>query len=248
MGWVPKRYTAWEPVPGLGNLRPGLGNLRSARTHLLSEYSLIHTGVMNRARPMAPEERRKAIIAATTQLVLDVGPELTTRQIADACGLAEGTLFRAFDSKRDILTAVVEHIIDPASIVDEIAALPDGQSLPDTVAALVESVDSAMRRVRSVMAALHSQLGGERPHGPPHDQDKAKFLERHAQLLGAMALVLAPYTDELRVDPDTAAAFIQTTVFASGLPMLGTKINDRIILTDLLIHALVKEPTCSATH
>lgn len=197
---------------------------------------------------MAPEERRQAIIDATTQLVLDIGPEVTTRQIADACGLAEGTLFRAFDSKRDILKAVVDHIIDPAGIVARLASLPENQPLPEVIAALVDSVDSAMRRIRSVMAALHSQLREDRPHGPPHDQDRNKFFERHAQLMGAMSEVLVPYTDELRVDPDVAAAFIQTTVFASALPMVSTKIDDRVVLTDLLIHALVKEPPCSTTH
>lgn len=197
---------------------------------------------------MAPEERRQAIIDATTQLVLDIGPEVTTRQIADACGLAEGTLFRAFESKRDILKAVVEHIIDPAGILDQIASLPDDQPLPDVIAALVDSVDSAMRRVRSVMAALHSQLREDQPHGPPNDKDRSKFFARHAQLMGAMTQVMDPYAGELRVAPDVAAAFIQTTVFASALPMVGEKIDDRAILTDLLIHALVKEPTCSTTH
>lgn len=197
---------------------------------------------------MAPEERRQAIIDATTQLVLDVGPDITTRQIADACGLAEGTLFRAFESKRHILKAVVEHIIDPAGILARIAALPDNQPLPDVIAALVDSIDSAMRRVRSVMAALHNQLREDRPHGPPNDQDRNQFFERQAQLTGAMTSVLAPYADELRVAPDVAAAFIQTTVFASALPMVGEKIDDRTILTDLLTHALVKEPTCSTTH
>ncbi len=197
---------------------------------------------------MAPDERRRAIIEATTQLVLDIGPEVTTRQIADACGLAEGTLFRAFESKRDILKAVVEHIIDPAGILDRIALLPEDQPLPDVIAALVDSVGSAMKRVRSVMAALHSQLREDHPHGPPHDQDKSKFFERHAQLMGAMTQVLHPYANELRVEPDVAAAFIQTTVFASALPMVGAKIDDRTVLTDLLIHALVKEPPCSTTH
>ena len=55
---------------------------------------------------MSPEDRRQAIISATTDLVLEHGPAATTRQIADACGIAEGTLFRVFESKDDILAAV----------------------------------------------------------------------------------------------------------------------------------------------
>ena len=83
---------------------------------------------------------------------------------------------------------------------------------------------------------------------PPHDQDKSKFFERHAQLMGAMTQVLHPYANDLRVEPDVAAGVIQTAVVASGLPMVGAKIYDRTVLTDLLIHALVKEPPCSTTH
>lgn len=197
---------------------------------------------------MSPEDRRQAIIDATTQLVLEFGPEVSTRQIADACGLAEGTLFRVFESKRDILRAVVEHIIDPVVIVDEIRSFPEGLSLTDVVAALVATVDTASKRIRSVMAAMHSQLGGEKHHGPPSAKDHDKFIERHTQLVSAMASVLAPHADQLRVDAEVAAAFIQTSVFASGIPMLGTRIADRTILTDLLVHALVKEPPCSAMH
>ena len=116
------------------------------------------------------------------------------------------------------------------------------------IAGLVAAVDSASQRIRSVMAALHTQMGGDRPAGPPHAKDHNKFIERHTELVSAMAAVLAPHADQLRVDAETGAAFIQTSVFASGMPMLGTRIADRATLTDLLVHALVKEPPCSATH
>lgn len=197
---------------------------------------------------MSPEDRREAIIVATTQLVLDVGPDVSTRQIADACGLAEGTLFRVFDSKRDILTAVVEHITDPSEMIAEIAAMPTGRPLPDVLADYVTVIASAIARISSVMAALHSEFGRERPHGPPPGADKSRFLEDQARLTAAMSELLASHADALRVDPYTSAAFIQTVVFASGFPALGEKISDRAVLTDLLVHALVKEPPCSTTH
>jgi hypothetical protein len=60
-----------------------------------------------------------------------------------------------------------------------------------------------------------------------------------------MARVLSPYSDELRVDPESAAAFIQITVFASSLPMIS-KFRDPSIFTNLLVHALVKEHVCLA--
>jgi hypothetical protein len=63
----------------------------------------------------------------------------------------------------------------------------------------------------------------------------------------AAARVLAVHANELRVDPETAATFIRTTVFANALPAVPS-LTDPHVFTDLLVHALVKEPACSITH
>src|SRR5690606_40981582 len=52
-----------------------------------------------RARPLSRADRRNAIAAATVPLLVEHGAAVTTRQIADAAGVAEGTLFRAFADK-----------------------------------------------------------------------------------------------------------------------------------------------------
>src|SRR6185437_10931544 len=60
----------------------------------LSEYSLRYTGPMStRAPAMRAEERRAAIIAATLPLLLERGTNISTRQIAETAGIAEGTIF-----------------------------------------------------------------------------------------------------------------------------------------------------------
>jgi hypothetical protein len=79
-------------------------------------------------------------------------------------------------------------------------------------------------------------------HGPG---DKTKFLEAQAAVVTAMGRVLSPYSDELRVDPESTASFIQMTVFASSLPMVNS-FRDPSIFTNLLVHALVKEHACQA--
>jgi AcrR family transcriptional regulator len=195
---------------------------------------------------MSPDDRRQAIIEATTDLVLEHGPAASTRQIADACGIAEGTLFRVFESKDDILAAVVEHLLDPRFVIDEIESLPQTDDAADTVRALAAVVEGSTSRIRSVMMALHtaqSDSDRRRNHGP---SDKNKFFDDQAAVGRAMARALAPHQAELRVDPETAAAFLRTTVFAGHLPAVSQP-TDPQVFTDLLVHALVKEPACSIT-
>src|SRR5690606_7898091 len=93
----------------------GEGRGRSHRRKFgMSERSLRYHGPSvqpskrERATPLPPEDRRQAIIEAVVPLLIEHGPTATTRQIAEAAGVAEGTLFRVFPDKRALLFAVAE--------------------------------------------------------------------------------------------------------------------------------------------
>ena len=78
----------------------------SAHSFTLAPVS--DTGRRERARPLAPEDRREAIIAATRPLLYDHGRDTTTKLIAEAAGIAEGTIFRSFSTKDELFDAVLE--------------------------------------------------------------------------------------------------------------------------------------------
>jgi AcrR family transcriptional regulator len=196
---------------------------------------------------MSPDDRRQAIISATTELVIEHGPEATTRQIADACGIAEGTLFRVFESKDAILAAVVEQLLDPQFLIADVEALPVADHAVDAVRALAAVVEGSTTRIRSVMMALHTAQNGTDRRGNHGPRDKTRLFDDQAAIDKSLARVLAGHEDELRVEPAVAATFIRTVVFASTLLAVPT-LNDHRVFTDLLVHALVKEPACSITH
>lgn len=55
---------------------------------------------------MTPDERRAAIATAVMPLVAERGVDVTSRELAEAAGVAEGTLFRAFGDKTALVGAV----------------------------------------------------------------------------------------------------------------------------------------------
>ena len=67
-----------------------------------------------RAAPLPPHERRAAIVAATLPLLAEHGTAVTTRQVAAAAGVSEGTIFNVFADKDELISAAFEAAIDSA--------------------------------------------------------------------------------------------------------------------------------------
>ena len=78
---------------------------------------------------MTPDDRRAALVDATVPLLLEHGRTVTTKQIADAAGVAEGTIFRVFDSKDDLVPAAVEKALDMEPFFAELEPIDLDQDL-----------------------------------------------------------------------------------------------------------------------
>lgn len=61
---------------------------------------------------MAPGSRREMIVRAALPLVIEHGSAVTTRQIARAAGIGEGTIFRVFADKDELLEACVSEPVE----------------------------------------------------------------------------------------------------------------------------------------
>ena len=92
---------------------------------------------------MSAEDRRTALIDATLPLLLEHGRAVTSKQIAEAAGIAEGTIFRVFDSKDDLIEAALEHAFDIEPFLDDLRRIEPDQSLRALVSDVVPTCRSA---------------------------------------------------------------------------------------------------------
>jgi AcrR family transcriptional regulator len=186
-----------------------------------------------RARRMPPAARREALINATLPLVLWHGPGVTTRQIAEAADVAEGTIFRVFAGKEALIRAVTERAFDPAPALAEIAAIERAQPLRDRLVRLVEILQS---RLDTVFTLIHA-LGMK---GPPPEGQRPRLVNE--QFREAIVELVGDDRMHLRVPPVELATALRMLVFSSTHPMIndGNPLTPSQIVGILLDGALIR--------
>lgn len=196
---------------------------------------------MSRATPMTPDQRRQALVSATVHLLLTQGAELSTREIATAAGVAEGTIFRAFETKSELIHAAVHAALEPTQAVADIEALPEDQTMPQRVTALLNILITEGQRTRALMSHLATSLGKSRhiPVHPGHGQQPGRTPhDARRKLTDATASALKPYHFELRVDTLTTARLLIALTFAMTFDLTGTQQPSAESISDLVLHGV----------
>ena len=163
-----------------------------------------------RASALPPEERRARIVAATLPLILEHGSAVTTRHIAEAAGIAEGTIFRAFPDKDSLLAAVLQSALDSAATDAALDAIDPALELEPRVIAAVEIV---RRRVADIMR-IRTAIEMMRP------ASSALAVQQQSTDLSKIAKVFEPDRDSLRRSPMQAAHLLRGLTIAGTHPAL----------------------------
>lgn len=145
-------------------------------------------------------DRRAQIIEAVTPAVLEHGVGITTRQLAEAAGVAEGTLFKAFGDKESLLTALVEQHMTDA----DAAGSFESDSLEQLVATMVSVLVERMRFMFRLAMAL----------GPIAQRVAEQRREDFEHSKSWIAAHFEPFEAQLRVTPLVAAELVRTLAWA----------------------------------
>jgi AcrR family transcriptional regulator len=173
-----------------------------------------------RVRRLPPEERREQIVAAVLRVVAEYGvPEATIARIAKAAGVSEGTLYVYFASRREMLLAALE------SILDEMYRLIDGSDGPDALTRL-QNIEEAHAKQMGVGRGLLAYPWFEFIAAGPQMgiRDAVADTHRHAyeHLKGIIQEGKARGTIRVEVDPDRLAWGFYTVLWAENIAcMMG---------------------------
>ena len=161
-----------------------------------------------RAKPLSTDDRRAMIIDAVIPLLVEQGREVTTRQIAEAAGIAEGTIFRVFPDKDALFEAAVEKYLDPGSLNDRLRAIDPELPLEAKVAGILFQLRARMTGIFGIMHAV----GMHRP--PSRPREETSFSD-------VIEEVLRPDLEALHVPADRIASFLRLVSFASAIPQFN---------------------------
>jgi AcrR family transcriptional regulator len=177
-----------------------------------------------RAPALPAEERRALIVRATRPLLADHGEAVTTPQIAQAAGIAAGTIFRVFADKDDLLRAVVADAIDTGPLELALRAIDLAEPFEARVLAATEVLQ---RRVLDVWAVLSNV-------GPRLRQQVARALPDSE----ALTALFEPDRDRLTIEPRAAGKLLRALTLALTHPVMAPEPMPAAQAVDLFLHGV----------
>lgn len=169
------------------------------------------------------------IVEATLPLLIEHGDRVTTKQIAEAAGIAEGTIFRAFGDKDEVIAAVVEAAFDPEPLEAALAAIPAELPfeawLEAAIVIMQQRVIDIWRLVSSIGTRFH-----EMTRRPMVDSD-------------ALVRIFDANRVRIAVEPIVAARLLRALTLSTTHPMLAGEPMSPNELVQLFLHGVGGEAT-----
>lgn len=149
---------------------------------------------------------------AAVPLLVQYGRDVTSKQLAEAAGVAEGTLYSVFQDKDELIHDAIHRHIEATSMVDAIRHIPASADLAGVIRTIVELTQHRTEQIFALVAILgfHERTPENAKRRPPDNEP----------VIQAIADMLLPHRDELSVTPRRAAQFIRYATFSMTHPLI----------------------------
>ncbi len=152
------------------------------------------------------------MIAATLPLIRKHGIDVSTRQIAEAAGIAQGTIFRVFPDKDSLIQATVDAAFDPASVVAALERI-------DRCGATERTAHRNRAHRAGVGHHGHQSHDGVARQPPARATSHISRQPRPSEVIGiTITRLIEPDRDQLRVPPAQAARLLRLLLFSGSHP------------------------------
>lgn len=178
---------------------------------------------------------------ALLRLTRQHGELPSTREVAVACGIAEGTVFRAFETKQAMVDAAIGAVACPVPFITAIQAIDRRLPLRDR---LYRGVDLLLHRFTEAFEVL-GPLGvmGPPPHlTHPHCPEPGSTLPGPGMYARSHLVdLLAPDAELLRISVEELVLVIRILAFGGASPHLcGSRPLTAEGITDLVLYGVVR--------
>lgn len=159
---------------------------------------------------MSADERRQTLIEATLPLLREHGRSVSTRQIAEAAGVAEGTIFRVFDSKDELVDAAVARAFEPGGFIAQHDRLDRSLPFRERMVALVTLLQGRFLDTFGLMRAV----GLVAP--PDRFAHSEEFDDWRRQIAAAMVAYVGEDADRLRIPAAELVHVLRLLTFSAS--------------------------------
>lgn len=161
---------------------------------------------------MKPEDRRRQLQSAAVVMLRRHGLSTTTKDIAAEAGVAEGTIFRVFETKDDLIQSALVAAFDPSPLITRLAQVKVNQPLRPRLTDLVTAHQEHLVSLFELMAAV----GMVRPPESLHDHNTQSHHDAQARVHTQMLALIEPDRAQLSLEPEELLRLLRMLTFSGS--------------------------------